>query len=405
MSSQAASNIFASRTFALFYTGQTLGYLGDGLRTIAIPLLVFHLTGSAVSLSITYALEFAPYAFFSVIGGSLADRLDRRKLMIACDAARFVIMTLFVVTYARGIMTIPLLYAGILVLAICGSVFLGGQSTSIPFILGKDRAKQAVSALVATEQAVNLVGPPLGGALFALTGPLPALAINALTYLASQGTLAAVKTLGPENPSGLPTWTEIRDDIAAGFRFVAADRAMAWLCALQTVMNFFGLMGFAAIIPFLKVTLAATDQEVGIAFGTFALGAMAGSVVAGRAHWHFGQALWIATLIDGLVWMPLAFIHVLPVAIVFIAASSACGTFAITNIIAWRMRVIPEELVGRVFGAIRLIVILGTAPGAIAGGLIAQRCGPPAAIFVSGIGYLIGAIGVATIKEIRADTR
>ncbi|MGH7708559.1 MAG: MFS transporter, partial [Vulcanimicrobiaceae bacterium] len=80
-----ARGVFASRAFRLFYAGQALSYVGDGLRTIAIPLLVYHLTDSASALGTTYALEFLPFAVFGLVGGSLADRLDRRRLMIGCD--------------------------------------------------------------------------------------------------------------------------------------------------------------------------------------------------------------------------------------------------------------------------------------------------------------------------------
>src|SRR5215471_6321716 len=93
--------IFASRSFSLFYAGQALSYLGDGLRTLAIPLLVYHLTGSALSLGITYALEYLPFALFGLIGGALADRVDRRRLMIGCDFVRFAVMSLFAVAYTR----------------------------------------------------------------------------------------------------------------------------------------------------------------------------------------------------------------------------------------------------------------------------------------------------------------
>ena len=88
-------SIFRSSEFRRYYAGQALSYLGDGLRTLVIPLLVFHLTASAVSLGLTFAFELLPFALFSLLGGSLADRLDRRKLMLGSDAVRFVIMALF----------------------------------------------------------------------------------------------------------------------------------------------------------------------------------------------------------------------------------------------------------------------------------------------------------------------
>ena len=122
--------------------------------------------------------------------------------MLACDMLRFTVMALFTVLFATGHLTISMIYVGVVVLAIGGATFLGAQTASIPYLLGKDRAKGAIAALQATEQTVNLVAPPIGGALFGLLGPLPALAINALTYLTSQVAIASVRTFGPERPGG-----------------------------------------------------------------------------------------------------------------------------------------------------------------------------------------------------------
>jgi len=89
----ARDSIFASQTFRRYFVGQAFSYVGDGLRFIAIPLLVFHLTKSAVSLGFTYVLEILPFALAGLIGGSLADSLDRKRLMISCDFVRFCIIT------------------------------------------------------------------------------------------------------------------------------------------------------------------------------------------------------------------------------------------------------------------------------------------------------------------------
>ena len=110
-------SVFHSSEFRRYYAGQALSYLGDGLRTLVIPLLVFHLTGSAVSLGLTFALELLPFAVFSLLGGSLADRLDRRRLMLGADAVRFAIMALFTLALWRGVLSLPLLYAGVVLLA------------------------------------------------------------------------------------------------------------------------------------------------------------------------------------------------------------------------------------------------------------------------------------------------
>jgi MFS family permease len=405
--SARVESVFRSRSFSLFYAGQAFSYVGDGLRIIAIPLLVYHLTGSALSIGVTYALEYGPFALFGLVGGSLADRLDRRTLMIACDFIRFAVMALFALGFARGFLSIGLLYGGIALISVAAAVFMGGQSSSIPFLIGKDRATQAVSALAATEMTTQMILPPLGGAMFALVGPLPALALNALTYAISQGSLASIDTLGPDEPSGPPSLGDVLRDVGRGFAFVWNDVPLRALSFVQLVLNFFGLMTGAVFIPFLKRDFGATDQMVGYALGVGAIGAVLGSTLAGRVPkaWPFGRILLIAYALDGIMFVPVMFTHSLPVAIFFLTITNACVLFEISQIVGWRMRVIPEALIGRVFGAVRLIVLIGTVPGALVGGYLADRYGPRSSIVLSGIGYLALASIVPAIAAIRRERR
>jgi len=407
MSSSYAESVFRNRSFRLFYAGQAFSYVGDGLRLIAIPLLVYHLTGSALSVGVTYALELGPFALFGLVGGSLADRLDRRSLMIACDFIRFVVMALFAIGFARGFLTVALLYVGIAIISIAAAVFMGGQSSSIPFLIGKDRATQAVSALMATEQMTQTILPPVGGALFALVGPLPALAVNALTYAVSQGSLAAIDTLGPERPSGPPSFSQILRDVGIGFSFMWNDAALRALSFVSLVLNFFGLMTGAVFIPFLKRDFGASDQVVGYALGIGAIGAVAGSYLAGHVpkSWPFGRVLLVAYAIDGIMFVPVMVTHSLAVVVAFLTITNACVLFEIGHIVGWRMRVIPEALVGRVFGAVRLVVLIGTVPGALVGGALADRFGPHTSIVISGIGYLSLALAVPALGAVRRERR
>jgi MFS family permease len=405
MATISRRGVFRSRAFTRFYLGQALSYLGDGLRTIAIPLLVFQLTGSAVSLGVTFALEITPFALFSLVGGSLADRLERRTLMLGCDGIRFTIMLLFAIAFANHVLSLPLLYTGVVLLAVCAAIFLGCQSPSIPYLLGKDGAKPAVAALFATEQGVNLIAPPVGGAIFNLAGPLPALALNALTYLTSQVSIASVKDFGPDRPSGLPAFAEIVADIVGGWRFVMRDSALRTLTLAQLFMNAFAVIGFVAVIPYLKREFGASDQLVGLTFGAISVGTVIGSLVSGRTHWPFGKALTAAFILDSLSWAPTIWTRSLPVAIVAMATASACGIYAVSSLVAWRMRIIPEAMVGRVFGVVRLVVIIGMLPGSLAGGLIGDRFGTRTAMLVSSAGYAAIALGLFTMKALRDDRR
>ena len=398
-------SIFRSSAFARFYAGQALSYLGDGLRTLAIPLLVFRLTGSGTALGWTWGLELLPFAFVSLIGGSLADRVDRRRLMLVCDGLRFVVMTLFTVAFATGHLTLPMIYVGVFVLAIGGAVFLGAQTPSIPYLLGLGRSKAAIAALAATEQSVNLIAPPLGGVIFAIAGPLPLLAANALTYAASQVSIASVRSFGPDKPAGVPSLREMGSDIAIGWRFVMQDTALRIFSFAHCAMNFIGSIGFIALIPYLKRAFGAGDHVVGLAFGCFAAGAAVGALVAGRTHWPLGPAMVGAFFLDGLGWLPLPFTHSLAVAIAGITFSSVCAGYRITTVISWRLRVIPQHLVGRAFGVVRLLVLIGVFPGSILGGWLADSIGVRPTMLISAYGYAIMALLLLLSPAVRNERR
>jgi MFS family permease len=186
-----------------------------------------------------------------------------------------------------------------------------------------------------------------------------------------------------------------------------SDAAMRTLSSASLLLNFFGMMCGAVIIPYLKRDFAASDAVVGYALGTTAIGAFAGSWLAGRvpAAWPFGRVICFAFLADALFFVPVALTHDLRIAVLFMAVSSGCSLFQIAQIVGWRMRVIPEHLVGRVFGAVRLVVLVGTVPGAIAGGALADRFGARVPVAVSCIGYLVMAVVIAGLPVVRRERR
>ncbi len=399
------ASVFHSSAFSRFYAGQALSYLGDGLRLLAIPLLVFRLTGSATAIGWTWGLELLPYAFVSLIAGSLADRVDRRRLMLTCDGLRFTVMALFAVLFATGHLVLWMIYAGVLVLATGGAIFLGAQTPSIPYLLGKERVKGAVAVLYATEQSVNLVAPPIGGVLFALVGPLPALAINAVTYLTSQIAVASVRTFGPDKSRGLPSLRELAGDIAAGWRFLWADKTMAVLSVSSCWFNFIGSIGFVSLIPYFKLAFGAGDHVIGLAFGCFPAGAAAGAYLAGRTHWAFGPAMIAAYFLDGLGWLPLPWTHSVWMAIGGVAFSSLCSGYVVTSIVSWRLRVIPEELVGRVFGVVRMVVLVGILPGSVLGGWLSDHVGVRTTMLISAVGFCAFTALLAFSPTLRRERR
>jgi MFS family permease len=402
-----APSIFASRGFRRYFAGQSLSFVGDGLRMLSVPLLAYHLTHSALSTGTALICEVAPFSLFALVGGSLADRLDRRKLMIGCDAVRFVVMSFFAIAYAMHVLTLPMIYGGLVIISICAAGFLGGQSSSIPYLLGSKQSTKAIAMLLAAESTSNLVTPAIGGALFAYLGPLPALTINALTYLASQLSLVSIQSLGPEQSTGLPTLRHFLSDIALGYRVLWADLGMRAQALVAFSINIFGFGCYAILIPFLKKGFDATDQQVGFFFAISAVGAIGGASVAARYgdRWPLGRSLTRAYLIDALLFIPVVLVSNIWLAAFFWASSNALANFEIAQIIGFRMRVTPEHMVGRLMGAVRLLVLAGMAPSVTFFGWVADHRSPHAAMSIACIGTAVVAIAAFLTPAIRNESR
>ncbi|MGZ3549226.1 MAG: MFS transporter [Vulcanimicrobiaceae bacterium] len=410
MSSIAAADrgsVFSSISFRQYYIGQAFSLAGDGLRTLAVPLLVYKLTGSALSTGAAYACEFVPFALLSVPAGSLADRLDRRMLMIGSDAIRCLVMVVLALLFMRHALTVSAVYGGLVLLSICAAVFMGGQSSSIPFLLGKERATQAQAALMGAESVSQMALPAAGGALLATFGPMPALLINALTYLISQYSLSRIPTLGPERTSGLPNVRELRDDMRTGFRLLFADPGMRAQSFISLTLNIVGFGGYTILIPFLKRGFGATDYQVSLFWMIAGCGAVLGSLFATRfaRHWPFGRALTSAYIVDTVLFLPVILTHNIWVAGTFWAFGNACVQFEISQIIGFRLRVIPEEYVGRVFGAVRLLVLCGVPVGTMFFGYVADHYSPRAGMTISALACLTVAIVAVCSPAIRNERR
>ena len=403
----AGDSIFASRSFRQYYFGQAFSYLGDGLRLLAIPLLVFTLTGKALGIGIGLVLELAPFALLNPIAGAFADRVDRKTLMITCDFVRFCVLALFAVLFATHHLTVGIVYAGLVVLSVAAAFFMGGQAPSIPYLLGRERTTEAMSVLISTESASNMIGPVVGGSLLSIVGPLPALIMKACTYGISQISISMVPTLGPDVQGGRPSVRELVHEIGEGFSYTIKDAAMRSMTLLSFFLNVFGFGCYAIVIPYLKHLYGTTDQQIGFFYGIAAIGMIVGSLVAGKvpAHWHFGRMMTVVFMLDAFLFIPFNFAPTWYLAAIIWATTSACAGFEVTQIIGWRLRVTPENLAGRVTGVVRLVALAGSVPGIIVLSAMADRYGPHLPMLIGTFGFLIIAMIGISSPAIRNEAR
>jgi len=363
--------------------------LADGIFFIVLPLMALRFTDSPVLIAGLAVISRLPWLFFVLIAGALADRLDRRRTMRDVQLFRVVMLGLLTVLALTGGLSLPILYAAALLLGIGETLFDTSAQSILPSIVERDRLATANGRLYGVELVMNqFIGPPLGGLLIAVSIPV-ALGVSVAGYaLAAVGLTLLVGTFRPVR-SGPPT--RLIADIGEGLRYLFGHRVLRTLATMVGVMNLAASATGAIFVLYAVAPgpMGLSEPEFGLLMTTFAVGSLGGSLVAARLERRFGR-------------VPLLFACVLVSAIGmavpgFTANAWAVGaSFAITGlfVVVWnvitvslRQRIVPDELLGRLNSAYRLLAWGSQPIGALLGGLVGAWLGLPA-VFI-GAGALV----------------
>jgi MFS family permease len=213
-----------SRTLAGLFAADVISTAGTEMTAVALPWFVLVSTGSPTRMAAVLAAEFLGMSILGLWGGQIATRLGARRMMLACDLDRAVLVALVPVLYWTGILSFPVLVALGLGVGACFPAYSSSQRLVLAGIVGGDelRLTRAGGLLGAVNEAASFLGPALGGVLVVLIGPANVLVADAASYLCA---FALVATLVPAAASGIEeggTATKVRD----GIRYVLRDRVL-----------------------------------------------------------------------------------------------------------------------------------------------------------------------------------
>lgn len=341
--------LFLNRDFQLLWVGEALSDIGSQSSTVAYPLLVLALTGSPSKVGIVGLAKWLPLAIFSLPAGVLADRLNRKHLMIGCDAVRLLGAASIVVALALGR---PSFLQIVVVSFLDGGLFATAhiaERGALRQIVEREQLRDAVARNEGRSSAAALIGPSLGGLLFSITRALPFVA-DAASFLCSTTAVAATRS-DFQVPSDQPArpWGEMRGELLEGLRWMRGQpfyRTTSLLFALGNPL-FTGLF-------VLTLLLAHHDHgsasEIGVMFTIVGAGGLLGAVLAGPlCRAMSARALiiagpWLAT---GVLLMLLVVHNPLLIGLVV-----ACVEFmapATNAVVAGsRIALAPDELQGRI---------------------------------------------------------
>src|SRR6476659_8916926 len=202
-----------NRDFVLLQSGQLLSTLGNQASAIAYPLLVLSLTHSPAKAGLVAFAGILPYPLFVLPAGLLADRLDRRRIMIVSDVVRALALGGLAAAVAAGSAQFALIMAVAFVDGTMFAFFNIAEVGALRSVVPRAQLPRAFAAEQARYSTVVLAGPPLGGFLFGLGRALPFI-VDAVSYAFSFGTLVAMRT--PFQEEREPSTTSLREEVREG---------------------------------------------------------------------------------------------------------------------------------------------------------------------------------------------
>ncbi len=360
--------------------------LGDGIALAAGPLLVASQTRDPLLVALATVLQRLPWLLFGLLAGVVADRLDRRRIVIGVNLARVGVVTVLSLTIVTGQVSIGVVLAALFLLGTAETLADTTTSTLLPMLVARRDLGVGNARIMAGFITVNqLVGPPLGALLFALGLVVP-FAAQALCILLAAVLVSRI-VLAPEPHVGASR-AHVRRDVAEGLRWVWRSPAVRTLTVTIVTFNVTYGAAWSVLVLYAIDRLGTGEVGFGLLMTAGAVGGLLGTGLYGwlAAHVSLGNIMRGGLVVETLTHLVLALTTTpwvaMLVMVVFGVHAFVWGTTA-TSV---RQRAVPTQLQGRV-GSVYLIGVQGgIVVGAALGGVLASRWGVTAPFWFAFVG-------------------
>lgn len=269
------------RDFILVVIGQVISLFGNAILRFAFPLYLLKETDSGAIFGMVMAISFIPMIVLSIIGGILADRVNKRNIMIALD---FITSILIIGAYfALGkVSAISLSVLMLIFLFGISGIYQPVVQASIPFLVSEERLVFANAVINMVNTLANLIGPVVGGVLFAVGGLDPILVVSAICFMVSSIMEAFIKIPFHGRIENKGVCSIAKDDLKESFDFIKRERPIFF--SIGVIVSMFNLVLTAAMVvgvPIIVIqVLKMNDTKLGIAQGAMAFGGLLGGIFA-----------------------------------------------------------------------------------------------------------------------------
>lgn len=392
------------RNYRLFAGGQLVSLTGTWMQMTAQDWLVLELGGGGIGLGGVLALQFLPTLLFGLYGGVVADRVDKRRLLLVTQSVSGVLAGLMAVLVLSGAVTLPAVFVFAGLLGVSNAFDVPARQAFVAEMVGADLLPNAVALNSVTFNAARIVGPAVAGVLIGAIGTGWVFAINAGSYLAVLAGLFLMRTreLRPAPPTAREP-----GQFREGLRYVWTRRELRLPIILVGIVGTFGLNFPVTLGLMASETFAGTAATYGAFTSTLAVGSLVGAVLATRRRTISFRLLLGAATVFGLAE---AAAGLMPTKSLFLLLLVPTGAAVLTFTTAANATVqlaAGEQMRGRVM-SIYILVFLGTTPlGAPLIGLLSEHAGPRSGLVVGGLLCAAAAavVGLLLQRERRADER
>ncbi len=394
--------VFRHRDYALLWAGQLVSNLGDAFHSLALLWLVKELTGSALLMGTVMAFYTIPMVVVGPVAGVVADRMEKRRLMILSDVIRAVLVGALALLYGLRLLPVEVVIIFALATGTATAFFVPAGQGSLVFLVEPDELTQANSFAMVTRQISQLVGPVLAGLVVAAWGVAPAFWADAASFMVSVIALVAMR-FRSQAESGGTTLMGVWRDMKAGFGTMARHPIIRWIFPLGIVINF--LLGPGPVLLPIYAEQISTLGVAALGFIQSAMGAgmLAGSILIGTAgaRWPKGRTVIFGLLGIGLAVIGSGLARNLGPAIM---AFGVMGLFTVTvnvPIMTLIQQETPPEQQGRIFSALMAAATAAMPVSMTVGGALGDWFGVHAVYLGMGVASSLLACSLFFIPPLR----
>jgi MFS family permease len=379
------------RNYRLFFFGQLVSVSGTWMQQVAQDWLVLRLTNEPLPLGITTALQFTPILALGAWAGVVVDRLDKRRLLLATQAAMAALALVLGVLTATGAIRLWMVYLLALLLGFATAFDMPTRQAFVSEMVGPGQVVNAIGLNSAVFNSARVIGPAAAGVVIATVGIATAFLVNAVSYLAVIGGLLA---MDPARLHRLPPVERASGQIRAGLRYVWTTPVLRSTIALVAVVGTLGL-NFRVALPLLaRFTFGGDATVYGALASIMAAGSVVGALAAARRS-HPSPALLLGSVavfgvlsVAAAPTLALEMVVLAPLGLASIAfLATANSTVQLGS---------SPELRGRVMALYGLVFLGSTPLGGLLAGWMADRFGPRSIMLLAGVSSLVAA-GVAAV--------